>query len=810
MRAWMLAFCSGVIVAGWSPQLPAWPWLGAALLLLPVLLLRPRLRLAAAALAGCCWLWLWGQLQLQQWLPAADYSTDLLVQGRIEDVPLPTERGWRVQLRLDALCAADGSHCEKLHPWQRRRLQVSILQALALAPGQHWQWQLRLRRPHGFANPGGFDYEAWLLQRGIAATGYLRDSVHNRQLAASSGRPWFQQLRHRLQQQLRDPALPPLLHAGFIEALGLGLQQDISDEQWQHFSRLGLNHLVVISGLHLALVSGALFRLGLALARCSPWLLLRCPAPRCAAVLALGGAWLYAGLAGFALPVQRALAMTAVYCCGPLLARQTSSRQSLQLALLLVLLLDPLAPQSPGFWLSFLAVAILLGCGQHSKAAQQAEEGTKDRASDVSMGAEADREDARGEGCSALARVWQRLCQALQLQLLLGLGLLPVMLVFFQQASMLAPLANLPAIPWIGLLVVPCCLLGLLLLPLSRELAAVPLQCADFLLDLFLHCVETLSKRWPGGLLTLPPLQPLPLLLTLAMAALLLAGRNRRWRLAGLALLPVLLLWPEPRPVPGALELTVLDVGQGLAVLLRTHSQTLLYDAGPRYSERFDAGDDLLLPALRRLGVRQLDTVIISHGDLDHAGGLPAVMAQFPQALYIGADTSVFGNTARQQLCRPQHWQLDGFDFRLLHPDHGRYNDNDSSCVLHVSGAAGSLLLPGDISRSIELQLLQQYPQLQADFVVAPHHGSKSSSSSAFLRRLQPRWVVYSSGYLNRFGHPAAEVRRRYALRGTTAYETAYSGAVHLQLHPAAAPLVQTQRALQPRFWHSAAPAATP
>jgi competence protein ComEC len=769
MRAGMLAFCCGVIVAGRVPHLPATSLIVLLALLAALLLWYRRGRLAGAALAGVCYLLCWGAVALDAQFPPTRTVADVLVQGTIASVPTRTERGWRVLLLIDAWCDSGSPESCTAPVWSPQPLvQVSLYEDIALAPGQRWQWLLRLRRPHGFVNPGGFDYEAWLLQQGISATGYVRAAAGNRLLADSAGRPWFHRVRHTLAQDLEQRAGPALLHAGLIKALALGLHQDISDAQWRQFTQLGLNHLVVISGLHIALVAGVLHRLGFWLARCFPPLLLTMTAPRFAALWALAGAWFYAGLAGFTLPVLRSLVMAAVFFSGTLLQRQTSSMASLLLALLLVLLVDPLAPQSPGFWLSFVAVAILL---RHDD--------------------------------TVPASRWHQLWFSVRLQFLLCFGLLPIMLVFFQQSSVLAPLVNLPAIPWVGLLVVPLCLLGLLLQPLWPAAGGLLLRLADFLLDVFMRAVRGTLALWPDSLVTLPPLSLSLLLGFLALALCLLFGPTRRWRLAALVLLPLLLLWPSRQLQPGELELTVLDVGQGLAVLVSTRHQQLLYDSGPRYSARFDAGEDVLLPALRRLGVRHLDKVIISHSDLDHAGGLDAIMLEFPHAEYLGSDLAVFDAAVRATACRPRSWDSDGFTFRLLHPDDRAYNDNDSSCVLHISGPGGSILLPGDIGRRIERQLLATYPDLHADILVAPHHGSKTSSSTEFIRALQPEVVVYSTGYLNRFGHPAEEVRERYVRAGVPAFNTAESGAVLAQLgtQPEQRRVVGF-RSLQRRFWY--------
>lgn len=776
MRAGMLAFCAGVLLAGLLPVLPDVRLL--ALSFLPILLLWrwQRLRAAAAFLAGALYLCCWGHLSLQAWLPATDTALDQVVQGRIWSVPQRTERGWRVQLRMEAVCDAAAVACRRLRWYERRRLQVSLYDDVILQPGQLWQWLLRLRRPHGFVNPGGFDYEAWLLQQGIAATGYVRASPHNRLLASDAWRPWFQRLRHQLATQLEPRSGFVLLHGGLIQALTLGLKQGISDAQWQQFTQLGLNHLIVISGLHLALAAGLLYRCALLLVRALPGLLLWIPAPCAAAACALLGTWFYAGLAGFSLPVLRALVMAVVFFAGRLLLRHTGSVQALQLALCAVLLIDPLAPQAPGFWLSFGAVALLLA-----------------------------------QGSAASTGLPHALWQALCLQIALGLGLLPVMWLFFQQTSLLAPLANLPAIPWIGLLVVPICLAGVLLLPLWPPAAERLLVLGDFLLDLFLRAVQAMTHRWPDALFTLPAPGLLSVTTAVLAIALLLCGPRWYWRTAGGVLLPLLLLLPPRRPAQGELELSVLDVGQGLAVLVDTHSQRLLYDTGPQFSERFDAGSDVLLPVLRRLGARAPDIVIVSHADLDHAGGLPAIVSAFPQARYLGSDLSIFTDVTQAAYCRPHEWHADGFRFRVLHPATMTATDNDGSCVLHISGPGGSVLLPGDIGREVELQLLQQYPELRASVLVAAHHGSKTSSATAFIRRLQPAAVIFSTGYLNRFGHPATAIQQRYARAGVTAHDTARDGAVRVWIGRTPESLrIERQRRLQPRFWRHPAPARTP
>lgn len=779
MQAWMMALCAGIALGGFVPQLPP-PWLVYLLLPLSLVLHVHRFtRLPAAWLGGLCWTLLWAQHTLQEIWPEERSGADVLVRGLVWGLPETTENGWRLRLLIDTWCVeVRDAGCSKVDRDEPSRLAlISIYDALdtPLEPGQRWQLLLRLERPNGFSNPGGFAYDAWLLQQGIRVTGYVRASPNNRLLSEPAGRPWFSRLRFRLGSLMDEADGGLWLQAPLIKTLAIGDKSGISQEQWDLFAALGLNHLMVISGLHIGLVATVVYRLATLLLRLAPALCLYLTAPQLAALAAGLAATVYAGLAGFSLPALRALVMTVVCLLALLLQRQTASWHVFLLALLLVLAGDPLAPQTAGFWLSFVAVGILVS-------------------------------QAREVQGSRLQQAWA----VLRLQCLLFVGMLPVMSLFFQQSSLAAPLVNIPAIPWIGLLVVPLVLVGLVLLPLHFDLGRWVLTFCDWLLQAFMDAAQRIVDWLPGSLLPVAPALPV-LLLATATTLVMLSCRRPRWRLGSLVLTGLLFLLPRAARDPGSMKLVVLDVGQGLAVILDTGSERILYDSGPRFSADFEAGGDIIVPAMRRLGLGAPDVVVISHGDLDHAGGLAALEATWPGARYLGPDTTLFSPAVQAEDCRGQAWRSGAAALRFLHPVAAQQGSNDSSCVLLVELGDYAILLPGDISRRIELELLEREPGLRADLLLAPHHGSRSSSSWPFVKRLAPQLVVFSSGYRNRFGHPHPDIVERYAILGVQAWNTAESGALSFEISAVDGLLsLREHRRQQRRFWHLLPPRREP
>ncbi|MCB1664377.1 MAG: DNA internalization-related competence protein ComEC/Rec2 [Pseudomonadales bacterium] len=784
MRSRMIAFCIGVIVCGALPVLPDispwWSW-GLAVPCV-ALALHPdrRFALLAALCAGLGWGIGTGQFRLQALLPAELEGQDFWVQGRVVSLPERRERAQQFLLRVSRSCfvllPADCDEGEQR--FRDRLVQLSYYGQASIAPGQRWWWRVRLNRPHGFANPGSFDFEAWLLMQGIAARGYVRDTAFNRQLGA--GASGLQGLRHGLREALQ-PLLAPLRNGGILLALILGDRSQLPVAQWEIFTVTGTNHLVVISGLHVGFIALLGYGVGNRLVRLSTTLLLRLPAQKWGALSAMVAALLYSLLAGFSLPTQRALVMVLVFMSARLLARELLPSFAYCLALCVVLLINPLSPLGAGFWLSFGAVGTLLFAyaGRHRLRPEE------------------------GAGLSWRTRLWHW-CRP---QFSVFIGMSVPLLMWTGQSSLLAPLANLFAIPLVSLLVVPFALISAVILAISAPLAGWLLGVADHLLVLLLWWLETLTA-WQGGRATLVAggVSGMALLFAVAGSLMLLlpAGWPGRW-LGALCFAP--LLWPKSlAPPAGQLSLTVLDVGQGLAIVARTASHALLYDTGPAFSEEFDAGTGVVVPFLRRQGIRELNMLVISHGDSDHRGGMGSVLESLPvrrQLLSLPAPLS----DGAEPCHAGQAWEWDGVRFAMLAPPPGNaYRGNDSSCVLRIEAGGQTVLLTGDIERPAEGRLVaEQGARLHAELLIAPHHGSNTSSSLGFLAAVAPATVVYSAGYRSQFGHPAPAVAERYADLGVRAWNTALSGALSFTLGNAGQPqqawLPREYRLEEPRYW---------
>ncbi len=744
----------------------AWGWLLAPLALAagrwPRYVLPPLFLLAGLWWAGLRAGWI-----LSESLPEALEGVDLVVEGRIADLPVPHERG--VRFIFDVV----QSHHDHRPVAIPRRLQLNVYgRAPPLAVGDRWRLTVRLRRPRGFQNPGGFDYEAHLLQQRIRATGYVRDAPAAVRLAAlQQDRGWLlpyrlnrfrQELSERIQRLLAGHAFTAM-----VTAFANGDDDSISDAHWEVLNRTGTGHLVAISGMNIGLVAGIAYFLLRWLwslpARTVLWL----PAPRVAAVGALVAACGYAALAGFAIPTQRALAMLAVALGGLLLGRRTAPSVLLALALLAVLLFDPLAVLAAGFWLSFLAVAVIL----------------------YVVG------PMRGAGWLARLRAWG------WLQWAVALGLLPVLLFLFQQVSVSGPLANLIAIPVVEIVVIPATLAGVVAsLVLPDNVAALPLQLAATALEQLWPVLELLA-RWPGALWTQHAPPPWALWVALAGVVLLLLPRGYPARALGVIYLLPLFLARPAAPAAGELRLTLLDVGQGLAVTVRTASHALVYDTGARFSARFDAGRAVVVPYLRHAGVRRVDTLIVSHGDNDHIGGSASLRAMLPVDRVL---SSVPERLPGSEPCRAgQAWEWDGVRFEMLHPPlDGSLAGNNRSCVLRVTGAHGRALLTGDIAERAERRLLREHAaQLPAELLVVPHHGSKTSSTGAFLDRVRPKVALLPVGYRNRYRHPHPKVVERYRERGIALVDSPAAGAIEARFGAAGFEL-RRHRDGHRRYWH--------
>ncbi len=620
-----------------------------------------------------------------------------------------------------------------------RRLRLSWYGGPLVHAGEIWRLTVRLKSPRGFHNPGGFDYERWLFAHGIGATGYVRRSDGNRLLEPPRG---IDALRGRLAaaiaRSLGDSSL-----SGLVRALALGARDGISPGQWQVLRRTGTAHLVAISGLHIGLVAGLLLWTGRRLwLRFGTW---RIDAGTVGAASALLGAVGYAALAGFSLPTQRALIMLAVSLAAWVWRRHASPWQGYSLALIGVCLRDPLAPLGSGFWLSFTAVAWILFVVANR------------------LGP---------------ARRW---VETLKVQAMLWLGMTPLMIYGFHQIGWTAPLANLVAIPLVGFVVVPLILTGCLAWWLWPDAAQALWHWAEGVLGGVWVWLAWLAQ-WSAGAWPLPAPTLTGVVLASVGLGLLAAPRGLPGRWLGALLLIPLLSPPVERPPPGQLWLTLLDVGQGLAVVAETTRHVLVYDTGPRFSDRFDAGSDIIAPFLDGRGRRHVDLVVVSHADGDHRGGLVGLLRRFSSPV-VTSDPQALGLPAAE--CRAgRSWRWDGVEFELLWPvSRGSGGGNDRSCVLKITAAGGaSVLLPGDLEAGGEAALVARYgSRLAARVLVAPHHGSRTSSTSAFLDAVRPALILVAAGHGNRFGFPHPEVVARYRQRGRI-LTTADSGAIQVRL----------------------------
>jgi len=719
-------------------------------------------------------------------LDTALQGQDIALTGRIDSLPQRSAQGERFDFSVDS--ARLGGEPVQVPA----RLQLSwhggvdaggeggwsiAAGSPGLRAGEGWGFTVRLRSPHGNANPHGFDRELWLWERGIQATGYVRSGPRDPAPQRLSRSPWYsldaarQAVSERIDARLPDDPRS----AGVIAALVVGEQSAIDRADWDLFRTTGVAHLMSISGLHVTMFAWlATVLVALAwrrLARWWPRALFAVPTPWAAGVGGVAFAAAYALFSGWGVPSQRTLIMLAVVVALRLQVRRWPWPVVWLLAMVAVLALDPWALLQPGFWLSFVAVGILFATDPGGL--------WQDRAP-----------------LSALRRAVRSVASLVREQGIVTVALAPLTLLLFGQFSLVGLLANLVAIPLVTLWITPLAMLGVLLPPLW-DTAAWAVQAMALGLAWL--------AQWPWAAV-FRPVAPWPFAVAAVVGGVLLVLRLP-WtlRLAGLMFVWPALLYTPPRPAPGEFELLALDVGQGGAVLLRTAGHSLLYDAGPRYGpqpDAADAGDRVVLPLLRALG-ETLDAVVVSHRDSDHSGGAAAVRAAQPGARW----RSSFDADPFRRCVAGQRWHWEGVDFEMLHPQPAHYgpdgaprlSSNAMSCVLRVSNGRHSAWLGGDIDAAQEVRMALARPELRATVMLAPHHGSLTSSSPVLLNTLLPRWVIVQSGYRNRFGHPAPAVLDRYRQRGIDWVSSPECGAATWRSEEPGA--MECQREVARRYW---------
>ena len=726
--ACLFAWCCGIMIPLMLTNLPG----GAAFLVLGagglVLAIRGRavaLNAGGWLLLGLCYGGLSGHQALRHRLPECADGADVQIVGQIQTLSRAADLT-RLEVAVEHAATPSRGACAL----DIERVRLSWRTTPALAPGERWRLNARLRRPRGLQNPSGFDYEGWLLARGIDATGY----VHNGARLARAERP-TQRWREALRQQLEDADLPT---TDVMSALILGDTGSIDPDRWHLLRQTGTVHLLIVSGLHVGFVAG----LGMILGRWLfswPVLLRYRPARSYGGLLGILFATGYASLAGWSLPVQRAWLMTLLMAGWLQFARQVSLGRWFLLALSALLSLHPLAGLLAGFWLSFGAVALLVAYFAPRP-----------------------------------ARRWRG--QLLAVQLLLLVGISPILAASSGELSVVAPLANLIAVPLVSLLVVPLALLGALLSTVVAAIGSEVLSWVDALIRLLFVILESAARLARPIHVSLGGVNRFGSLinagLALGVVAVLCLPQPRLSRMLLLGALGVALFSTSSRPERGNFQLRMFDVGQGLSIHVRTANHDLLYDAGARYPSGFDLGKAVVIPALRGTGTERLDGFIISHSDNDHRGGAASVIAA------LAPRWTVASESGDARCVRGQRWQWDGVRMEIVHPTQLETGDgNDQSCVLLISSSTVQALLPGDIERRGEASLIVRTVG-PIDLLAAPHHGSRTSSSRPFLKHLGTRLVLVSSGYRNPFGHPHPEVLSRYARYGIRWLSTAQGGAL--------------------------------
>lgn len=758
-----LALLAGASLLHRCAALPAGCWLAPAFAVALTGLVSRRTRAVALVLLGFCIAWQSSLAVIGDRLAPELDGVPLCVTGVVADFPEQRGRAWRFVLET-----ADINDVPT-------RIRLSWYDARG-APGlgEAWTLRVRLRRPRGFANPALFDYEEWLFRQRIGATGYVVKDSANRRL----DHPAIA-LRNRLRRHVAERIVDLTGDndaSAVLTAITVGARQRITATEWERYAATGTSHLMAISGLHVGLAAlGAWMFCRVCFAMMSRWRNVR--------DLAMVGAGLagiaYAMLSGFAIPAQRALLMLLAAIGLGLLRREVRIETVFALAAITVFLFDPLSILAPGFMLSFAAVAILLwSARQRGFHGGTVQEGVRGWFVDLA-------------------------CRLPQLQFVLLLGLLPLTTMLFGRVSWVAPAVNLAVLPFFNLVTVPAALAGALI--------DGPLHPAgDFLLRVSWHSIRLILgivasfADWPPAQLHVAAAAPLllPAALLATVWALLPPGWPGR-RLAFVAALATTVARPAGTP-PECIDVTTLDVGQGLSVVLQTQHRTAVFDTGPTFLSGGDTGKLVLVPFLRHQGIAHVDLLIVSHADSDHAGGAASLVSQIDVAEVMAGQSVRLPGKRPMKCHRGQAWLWDGVRFAIMHPEFAEpSSDNDRSCVLEVSAGGYRALLTGDIEADVEQRLLETGSLMPAEAVVVPHHGSRTSSSAVFVRRLQPKAAIISAGFDNRWGLPDDEIVRRWEREGAQVVNTAVSGAIRFRMCGGTGlQSLREQRVVARRYWH--------
>jgi len=742
----------------------------------------------------------------------------LLVSGVVSNIPVANGHVQRFIFDVDDLQVLTSDSQQSLDYDSGssfpNRLRLNWYYGKVVNTSERWQFEVRLKPPHGFMNPAGFDYESWLFQQGIDATGYIRKSDFNKQLNHSSAESLagiVNRLREKISQFINvishkrisdEQSINSDYNSlALIKALAIGEKSSISNKQWQVLTSTGTSHLMAISGLHVGLA--ALFAYVLTRRIVPSHVAKRVPIQHVSLVVGLLVALLYALIAGLSIPTQRAIIMLSVLSMMLLIRHNHRPVDALGFALMAILLVDPLAVLAVGFWFSFAAVAVIfLSISSPSTQAQMATVPVWDK-------------------------IFSILKQWIRLQLTISLFLLPLSLFMFQQVSIISPVANFLLIPYVSFLVVPVVLLALVFTFLSPIIAEYLYTLAANMIDFIWPALHYLSNLpyalWINGEVGFLVLISATIVLfivffiingTLFNVIKKCNKRNKKIIILISCITTILftlsfLVTDKSDLSSGEYSITILDVGQGSAAVLQTKNHVMVFDTGAKFSDKLDAGSSVIVPYLRSQGMKSLDYLIVSHGDNDHIGGAQAIIDSYSTVIVLGQDLESLQTEAKQNCYDGFNWQWDGVGFEILSPEDNKQRPlqvvkrNNRSCVLRVSSEFGSVLFPGDAERKVEKRLLALHgKQLVSDVLIVPHHGSNTSSSSSFIDAVNPAIAIFSVGYKNRYKLPNKKVLSRYMLKNIKLVETAKSGAITIQFTDESELDVVEHRRNSTKYWN--------
>ncbi len=746
----VLCFVAGIVTVQQFSELPEIQWV-VALVAVAIGFSYFRLWRLMFFTMGLLWAIYYAHIHLADSLTANLEGQKIPIEGQV--IGLPNKDDRRVRFDFLVLKSAFQLPQKIKLSWYFPKQEIKS--------GQRWQFTVKLKKPYGRLNPGGFDYQRWLFAENIGATGYVRSSPKPKLLATLSKWQSYTVLRQAISDQISF-LLPDSENIGLIKALTIGDKHEINDRQWEVFRKTGTVHLLAISGLHIGLISGLVFFLVLKLA-----IKLSVDSPqRTAAISTLLVAIFYAALAGFSVPTQRALIMLLVFMSAIIVQRNIAIKNTLALAMLGVLLFDPLAVLSAGFWLSFLAVSIIA----YSLSGRLGKTG-----------------------------YW---IGATKTHLVTAIALSPLLILYFQQISIIAPFANFIVVPVVSLVVVPLCFIAVLMMFVSTQLAVLFLQLIDLILSGIGKLLSVMAEL-PFASITTDSYPLYVILFALLGVFILLApkGIPARW-LGGVLLLP-LLFTKQDTLKDAELEMTLLDVGQGLSAVIQTAHHALVFDTGAKYSAQFNMGSSVVIPFLKYKRIQKVDTLLISHGDNDHIGGAQAIIEEINVQRIISSVPKLL-EPSKAEFCRAgQQWLWDKVMFQIISPSINGFNsENNNSCVLRVSTENKSILLTGDIEKEAENWLIKHYGSaLKSDVLIAPHHGSNTSSTMPFLKAVDPQVILIPAGYRNRFSFPHKKVISRYVNLNKNWLNTAEQGAITVVIDNQQLTVISTRKD-KGKYWN--------